>query len=60
MSNQVTINTNDLWDLIDKLMSAAGRLSDVQELGCDDRTSDVMNKAKSEIFDVIDKLDPRK
>ena len=60
METTVTFTANELYDFIDKLMLAAGRLSDVQELGCDKSTSDIMNAAKSDIFDVTDKLDPRK
>jgi hypothetical protein len=61
MSNQtVTMTHNELWDLIDKLMNAAGRLSDLQEMGCDKSTSNMLNAAKSDIFDVTEKLDPRR
>lgn len=58
-NNTVTLTHNELWDLIDKLMGAAGKLSDVQEFGCSEFTSGAMNAAKSDIFDVIRKLDPR-
>ena len=60
MSVDSTFTANQLYDFIDKLMLAAGRLSDVQELGCDKTTSNIMNAAKSDIFDVIKQLDPRK
>lgn len=59
-NNTVTLTHNELWSLIDKLMGAAGKLSDVQEFGCSDFTSGAMNAAKSDIFDVIEKLDPRR
>jgi hypothetical protein len=55
-----TFTANELWSLIDKLMGAAGKLSDVQEFGCSDFANGAMNAAKSDIFDVIEKLDPRR
>lgn len=47
------------WDLIDKLYLAAGRLSDLQEMGVDKRTSAFLNAAKRDIFEVTERLDPR-
>ena len=61
MTNKtITLTTSEAWDLIDKLMGAAGRLSDAQEFGTNSFSSDMMNESKSMIFDVIDQLDPRK
>ena len=61
MTNKtITLTTSEAWDLIDKLMAAAGRLSDAQEFGTNSFSSDMMNESKSMIFDVIDQLDPRK
>jgi hypothetical protein len=51
---------NEIWSLIDKLMGAAGKLSDVQEFGCTQFVSEQMNAAKQDIFNVINTLDPRK
>jgi hypothetical protein len=52
-------NDEQLWEMIDKLYLAAGRLSDLQELGADKQMSAFLNAAKRDIFDVTERLDPR-
>jgi hypothetical protein len=60
MEQKTTLTHNEIWSLIDKLMGAAGKLSDVQEFGCTQFVSEQMNAAKQDIFNVINTLDPRK
>lgn len=63
MLNQITITADQAYDLIDTLMRAAGRLSDIQELNGQDLdkfTNDLLNDSKKNIFDVIREIDPRK
>jgi hypothetical protein len=63
MATQITLTADQAHDLIATLMRAAGRLSDIQELDGDNMdkfTNDLLNAAKSNIFDVIDEIDPRK
>jgi hypothetical protein len=63
MATQIILTADEAHDLIATLMRAAGRLSDIQELNGDDMdkfTNDLLNAAKSNIFDVIDEIDPRK
>lgn len=57
---RVNLTADQAWDMIDTLMEAAGRLSDIQEgLRRGSDISDALNAAKSKIFDVTHKLDPR-
>jgi hypothetical protein len=63
MATQITLTADQAHDLISTLMRAAGRLSDVQDFNGDNLdklTNSLLNAAKSNIFDVIDELDPRK
>jgi hypothetical protein len=63
MATQITLTADQAHDLISTLMRAAGRLSDIQEMNGEDMdkfTNDLLNAAKSNIFDVIDEIDPRK
>jgi ribosomal protein L5 len=63
MATQITLTADQAHDLISTLMRAAGRLSDIQELNgesIDKFSNDLLNAAKSNIFDVIDEIDPRK
>lgn len=57
---QVTLTAQEAWELIEELMRAAGRLSDLQEmLGKGGSINDALNDAKREIFNVTNRLDPR-
>jgi DNA-directed RNA polymerase subunit F len=63
MATHITLTADQAHDLISTLMRAAGRLSDIQELNGEDMdkfTNDLLNAAKSNIFDVIGEIDPRK
>ena len=63
MNTQITLTADQAHDLISTLMRAAGRLSDIQEMNGEDMdkfSNNLLNAAKSNIFDVIGQIDPRK
>jgi hypothetical protein len=63
MEKQITLTADQAYALVDKLMVAAGRLSDIQELKgeeMDKLTNDLLNSTKKHIFDVMDQINPRR
>ena len=63
MNTQITLTADQAHDLISTLMRAAGRLSDIQEMNGEDMdkfSNNLLNAAKSNIFDVIGQIDQRK
>jgi hypothetical protein len=62
MATQITLTQKQAHDLMATLMRAAGRLSDLQEMNgenLDRFSNDLLNAAKTNIFDVIEQIDQR-